>query len=57
MLEKSTLGRSLIMLTGRTRYSKNRNIVVLSYINFNLTSIKEKPLHRQVSTYKNTCYK
>ena len=57
MLEKNTLGRSLIMLTGRTRYSKNRNIVVLSYINFNLTSIKEKPLHRQVSTYKNTCYK
>ena len=45
------------MQTRRSRYSKNINIVFFFLaLNFELTSIKQKTLHKQWSSHKNTHY-
>ena len=34
------------MQTGKTRYTENMNIVAFSWINFEITSIKQKKLNK-----------
>ena len=46
MLEKNVLGWSLINANWRKRYSENMNIVVFSWVNFEVTLIKKKNLNK-----------
>ena len=52
MLEKK-MDLADYSLAGTTRYSENMNIVVFSYINFELTLINQTTLNKKWSTHKN----
>ena len=48
------LGDQELTGTGRTRYTENTNIAVFSFINFELSSIKQRTLNEKRATQKNT---
>ena len=53
MFKKIYLADHKLTQTGRKKYSKNTNIVVFSCINFELTSVKQTALNKQVFNHKN----